>query len=270
MQFVKPVLFKEAVGKIGERSPIGSQLGSREWSAVPVALRERAFFSSRIESARFLQRAKDAITDYLTGARDTLPDGRTVLSVGSRQEFVKLLSAFAVSEGMGPLGADTAGTLQDITSQKRLSLIFDVQARQAQDFGYWKQGQDPDVLEEFPAQRFIRVIAVKEPRTEHAQFEGEVRLKSDLEFWTALNEDFGVPWGPWGWGCGHDVEDVDRAEAESLGLIAPGQRAVPVKQSFNAQLEASVEALDPELVDFLREAFGGRAEVSGGSVKWKI
>ena len=26
--------------------------------------------------------------------------------------------------------------------------------------------------------------------------------------------EFGVPWGPWGWGCGDDVEDVDLPGAQ--------------------------------------------------------
>src|SRR6185437_15736580 len=42
----------------------------------------------------------------------------------------------------------------------------------AGDYGYWRQGMDPDVLNEFPAQRFIRVLPVKEPRTSHMSYVG--------------------------------------------------------------------------------------------------
>jgi hypothetical protein len=272
MQLVNPIQFQDALGKLAQRRIVGSapDFGSAQWSAVPVGLRERAFFSARVENARFLQRGKDSLTDFLAGNRETLPNGEVALKLGSRQEFVKQMQSFSVAEGMGPLKPGDAGTIKDITSEKRLGLIFDTQTRQAQDYGYWLQGQDPDVLDEFPAQRFIRVIDVNEPRTEHALFEDQVALKSDLDFWARINQDFGVPWGPWGWGCGHDVEDVDRAEAEQLGLLQPGQAAVPVAKSFNDALEASTQNLDPEMVQFLADAFGDQVEIDQAAmaVKW--
>jgi hypothetical protein len=56
VEFTKPIPFEEAIEKVGDRTPIGSDLSSSEWSDVPLALRERAFFSSRVESVRFLDR----------------------------------------------------------------------------------------------------------------------------------------------------------------------------------------------------------------------
>jgi hypothetical protein len=55
MQFVAPIKFEAAIQKLGARSPIGAQLSSQQWSAVPVALRERALWSATIESLRFGQ-----------------------------------------------------------------------------------------------------------------------------------------------------------------------------------------------------------------------
>jgi len=269
MQFVKPLPFAEAIQKLGARTPIGSDLTSAQWRDVPVALRERALFSSQVESLRFLQRAKDHVGDFLTGAREVLPDGQTALKLGSRAEFVKQLSAFAQAEGLGPLDPKDAGTIKDITSQKRLELIFDVQTHQAQAYGDWKQGSDPDVLDEFPAQRFIRVHDVKEPRTWHTQFENGVWLKSDVAAWIRINQDFGVPWGPWGWGCGHDVEDVDRAEAEQLGLIQPGETPTSPELGFNSRLEASTRGLDPEFVNLMRQSFGDQIEITGDAMQWR-
>ncbi|MCI0351228.1 MAG: hypothetical protein L0Z53_17530, partial [Acidobacteriales bacterium] len=240
----------------GSRTPIGSALNSAEWADVPVALRERAFFSSRVESVRFLQRGRDAITDFLSGNKETLPNGEVALATGGRQQFVRDLSRFAIANGLGPLDPKDAGTIKDIRIEKRLSLIFDMQTRQAQDYGYWKQGMDADVLDEFPAQRFIREIAVKEPRDWHAQFEEGVWLKTDIDAWTRINRDFGVPWGPWGWGCGHGTEDVDRSEAEELGLIERGQAIEPVKADFNGNLKAGTVRLDSDLLGELRDALG--------------
>jgi hypothetical protein len=276
MQFVKPQPFTEAVRKLGSRSLITSQLTSEQWGRVPVALRERAFFSSRVESAQFLQRARNSIADFVQVHRETLDNGETALKTGSRADFIKQMQDFALSNGLGEIepGEEEGATkvpnkLTNLASERRLGLIFDTQTRQAQDFGYWQQGQDPDVLDAFPAQRFIRVQPVKEPRDMHQHHEGEVHLKSDLQFWIGLNADFGVPWGPWGWGCGHDVEDVDRAEAERLGLLKPGEAVTPVETEFNDHLQASVQSLDPELQKELKDAFGNQVKFQGDAVWWK-
>ena len=268
MQFVQPIPFSEAIDKLGSRSAIGSTLTSSEWADVPVELRERAFFSSQVENVRFLQRAQDAINDYLQGNRETLPDGQTILKTGSRSKFIDIMRAFALKEGMGPLDNESRHGLKDITSERRLGLIFDTQTRQAGDYGFWRQGMDPDVLNEFPAMRFIRVIDVKEPRLMHSPHEDQVYLKTDPIWARVINQDFHVPWGPWGWGCGHDVEDVDRDEAEALHLIRPGQRLQPDHKHFNENLQASTRGLAVELLDKLKAVFGNRLVVQGDTMTW--
>lgn len=259
MQFVTGQPFDQAVEKLGERSLIGSKLSSAEWGDIPIALRERGFFSSGVESIRFLQRARDGIADFLQSNRETLPNGETALKTGSRAQFIDQMKTFLAAEGVDR----TSGGLTDITSERRLGLIFDTQTRQANDYGYWRQGQDPDVLDEFPAQRFIRTQDVKEPRTSHTQQEDQVYLKNDPIWADVINEDFGVPWGPWAWGCGHDVEDVDRAEAEGLGLIAPGQQVQPDEKNFNENLTASTNGVDPDLITKMQEELGNQIVVDG-------
>src|SRR5579884_3765474 len=114
MQFISPILWEDAIDKIGDETPIGSALTSEEWSQLPLALRERAFFSAQVENVRFLQRARDFITDYMSHSVETLPDGNTALKAGSRQQFIKDMQDFAIGEGMGPLDAADSGTIKDI------------------------------------------------------------------------------------------------------------------------------------------------------------
>ena len=74
MQFVKPMLFQEAVDKLGKKAPIASSLNSSEWADVPGAIRERAFWfyltAHRLGDLRRLVnqygRAKESV--YPTGA----------------------------------------------------------------------------------------------------------------------------------------------------------------------------------------------------------
>lgn len=263
--FAAPLPFREAVGRLGERSAVGAMLSSDSWRDVPLALRERAFFSAGIENLRFLQRAHFAINDFLTGARDPVTGA---LKTGSRAQFVDIMRAFALAEGMGPLDASVEGTLQDITSNKRLSLIFDTQTKAAADFGNWKQGMDPDVLNEFPAQRFIRVREVVTPRPDHEEHEGDVQLKTNLDYWIARNADFGVPWGPWGFNSGMDVEDVDRAEAIALKLMDEDAELQPAEDDFNARLEASTAGLDQPTLSALQRYFGSQVHISGDTIRW--
>jgi len=269
MIFTRPVVFAEALEKLGRRQIVAAGLDTQQWRyLVPLAFREQSFWSSQIESVRFLQRAKNRITDFLAVKSEMLPNGEIALKVGGRADFIADMQKFAIAEGMGPIEPTDAGTLKDITSERRLGLIFDTQTRQAQDFGNWQQGMDPDVLDAYPAQRFVRERAVTVRRQSHLEFEGVVRLKSDVEFWRAVNQDFQVPWGPWGWGCGHDVEDVPRKEAERLGLIAPGEAAKPVALPLNENLQASISGLDPEILRLLIAAFGAQVKISGDTAFW--
>jgi hypothetical protein len=256
-----PAPFTEALDKYGKRLGIAATLDSSEWAQVPVQIRERAFFSAGVETARLLQEMRDTIGDYLAGAR--LPGGGLVAQ--GRQEFVKLMREIAIQEGLGRvddqgnvLPVINENDVRDIRSIARLQLIFDVQTEAAHSYGRWVQGIDPAVLKVFPAQRFIRVRPVAEKRPYHEVNEGRVELKTNLDFWLDMNRDFGVPWGPWGFNSGMGVEDVDRSEARELGVLKPGEKvdtAALIK--FNNDLRASVAGLDHEIVKALEDATGG-------------
>lgn len=270
MEFVKPLPFDEAIAKLGDQSIVGSTFTSSEWSDLPLELRDNAFFSSRIESAQFLSRAQGALGDFLAGHRTTAENGELMLATGSRAAFVSQMQDFLAKEGV----LRTTGGLTDIASEKRLGLIFDVKTRQAQDFGFWKQGMNEDVLNEFPAMRFIRIRDVHEPRQLHERFQDQVYLKTDPIWWLEINHDFGVPWGPWGWGCGHDTEDVDRDETEELGLMKSGQRldTAPLEKflNLNHNLQASIKTMPAELIEKLKKEFGDRITIRGDMMRWNV
>lgn len=279
-EFVRGTPFEEAVQKFGERSVVGSILRSANWSQVPTALRERAFFSATVENVRFLDRAQSFLEDSIAGVNN-----------GGRAKFIEDLQQFALREGMGSLDPDVKGTVRDIASETRLGLIFDTNMKAAQDYGYWKQGMDPDVLDAFPAQRFIRVAAVRKPRPRHEANLGAVRRKDDLKFWLYLNDPdiggFSVPWGPFGFNSGCDVEDVSRKEAVARGLITEDERVVTNQKAalltetptpgsgirradidLNANLQASTQGLDQPLKNLLELAFGDRVTFEDDIVRW--
>ena len=270
MEFIAGIPFEEALRKLGQRSPVGSILRSAEWSRVPVALRERAFFSATIEDARWLQARMNFLEDTLAATTETNESGERYFKAGGRSRFIEEAQADAIRSGPGPLDPNDEGSIKDIRSATRLRLIYDMNMQSAQDFGRWKQGQDPDALDAFPAQRFVRVAAVRKPRPYHQAAIGQVRRKDDLKFWVSLNHDFKVPWGPWGYNSGCDVLDVGRAESARLGLTKPNETIQPVEKDFNDHLQASTAGLASRLIGFLRSAFGDRVKFEGETVSWNV
>lgn len=266
MTFDTPIPFLEAIAKLVRRKVIPSRANSAQWREVSVALRERAFFSARVESARVLQGMQDYMQDFLEANR--MENGGLVAQ--GRAEFVANMRELAIREGLGKIDPETGridpnireSDLTDIRSISRLQLIFDTQTEAAQEYGYFQQGQDPAILDVFPAQQFIRVRPVKAPRSYHQAAEGSIRRKDDLKFWLSMNRDFGVPWGPWGFGSGMGVEDVDRNEAIAAGVIREKDVVKPIEKKFNDGLSASVRDFSGEMLAALQRAT--RGTLAGG------
>ena len=279
---IKPEKFLEAIRKLGRKKPIARKLSSKEWGSMPTQIRDRAYFTSNVESMKFLQRSKSMLDDYLSGARETVttPDGRkvTALKKASRADFVYEMQKLAKETGLGnvlPPGEDMTRDMitrtKDIASESRLNLIFDTQTQQAQAYGYYKQGQDPAILDAYPCQRFIRAEQRKEPRPLHERNKNKVKRKDDMDFWLKMNDEsiggLGVPFGPWGFNSGMDVEDVRRDEAEKLGLIEKNEQVLPPDDTFNKGLKASAD-VEPQLLEKMRDKLGLDFIFDGDFVEW--
>ena len=278
---VKPAKFKEAIRRLGKKKPVARKLSSKQWAAMPTQIRERAYFTSNVESMKFLNRSQKMIKDYLAGAREmvTTPDGRRVsaLKKTSRADFVYEMQKLAKQMGMGnvlPPGEDMSRDMitrtKDIASETRLNLIFDTQTQQAQSYGYYKQGQAPAILDAYPAQRFIRAEQRKVPRPLHKRNRNEVRRKDDMEFWLRMNDQsiggLGVPFGPWGFNSGMDVEDVRRDKAIQMGLIEKNEQVLPPDDTFNKGLKASAD-VEPEFLKKFLDKMGKDAYTNGEFVE---
>ena len=278
---IKPLKFLSAINRLGKKKPVAKRLSSKQWAAMPTQIRERAYFTSNVESMKFLNRSQKMIKDYLSGAREmvTTPDGRRVsaLKKTSRADFVYEMQKLAKQTGMGnvlPPGEDMSRDMitrtKDIASETRLKLIFDTQTQQAQSYGYYKQGQDPAILDAYPAQRFIRAEQRKVPRPLHKKNRNEVRRKDDMEFWLRMNDQsiggFGVPFGPWGFNSGMDVEDVRRDKGLQMGLIAKNQQVLPPDDTFNKGLKAAAD-VEPEFLKKFLDKMGKDAYTNGEFVE---
>ena len=273
--FTRAKPFAEALSLINGKTPITSELGSAGWAMLPRALRQRAFWSATVNDAHFIGDLHDALKDFLAGARETIvkDDGTTVtkLKVGGRADFVNQMRASGLARGFAPADEDK-GTIKDLTSEKRLNLIFDVNSQAAYGYGDWLQGMSPAVLNAYPAWEFIREEDRKVPRMIHVEHTGTIRLKTDVNFWVAMNNPriggFSVPWGPWGFRSGMATRDVSRRDAESRGLIKKGEYLKPIDRDFNQSLEAGVTNLAPVAQEWLKEQFGNQIEIVDGRARW--
>lgn len=276
----KPVKWEAAIDAVERRAPKPSKFNSARWSQEKPAVRERGFFSSTIECFRFLQAARDFLLAHVASERELVPPGDGPGGVGMRADgaarFLRDMSALAIEQGLGPVGVPASAVdqsdLTDIRSAARLKLIFRTGQKQAYGYGHYKQGvEDPDILNAYPAWRFVRNPGAKEFRKRHVAATGSVRLKNDKKFWLRQNATdiggFGVPYGPWGFNSRMDVVNVDRAEAERLGLLSPGEQVSPGVPAFNAGLRASLSGLDPDFKALLANRLGVKIGKSAKHVK---
>lgn len=252
----EPLPFEDAIRFLLDKEQLPAEWDAADWQAQEPDFRTQAFWSSRVENARFLDRSQGLIFDYMAKVRETIvqPDGTvvTALKVGGREHFVKRMRDFMIAEGMAKPSEFKSVNQKDITdirSVARLRLIFDTNVRQAYGYGQWKQGMKPAVLRAFPAARLIRDRGVKEPRPRHQSNLGEVRLKTDPRWADFHNAPeiggFGVPWGPYGFNSGVTQEDVSRSKAEQLGLDVGSVGPKPGKLTDGT--EASTKKMDPDL-----------------------
>lgn len=261
----EPKPYAQALDLIGRRTPIGAALSSEEWSAVPLALRDRAFFSARVLDVGFLGEARKGIIDLTDGTKS-----RAQVRTG-------------LMEYLGVLGADRAGIdntdLRDIRSEARLNLIIDMGQQEAAGYARWKQGQDATIRDEWPALELVRVRSSEKPRdwedrwTEaggrfHAGFGSRMIALRNDPIWTAISR-FGKPWPPFDFGSGMGVESVDRETAIEAGLMEEDDVIPPDEDSFNDGLEASLPSGDPYVLRKFQELFGDDVAVSeSGRVTW--
>jgi hypothetical protein len=275
--------FPEAVRFLLDKEDLPAEWDAADWTAQEPDFRNRAFWSAKVENARFLDRAHGLIFDYMAKVRETIvqPDGTvvTALKVGGRADFTDRMTKFMIAEGMAKPGEFVnvdQKDLTDIRSVARLRLIFDTNVRQAYGYGQWKQGMKPAVLRAFPAARLIRERGVKEPRPRHQNNLGEVRLKTDprwAEFHNAREiGGFGVPWGPYGFQSGVTQEDVSRREAIKLGLMVDIRNldATPAdvsRKRITDGLEASVKGMDPAIKAKLLEELRAKKAALGNPIE---
>lgn len=260
-----------AADLILKKALAASDIGSREWSYIHAGLRDRAFFVSRVEDVRILsetQRLVSAVT------RQNLDPSVF------RREMRKALEA----AGWTPKPGEE-GTIKDLFTKRRLDLIYRTNRDQARGFVQYKMFTTKAALEEFPAQRLVRVQHRNQPRDWDAKwmsaaqsvgwegvFRGsdKVALKTS-PIWTEISR-FGHPYPPFDFGSGMGVENVSMDECVKMGFIKPDDPPQKVPEvHFNDGLAESIPDLrnDSLCGRILHRDFGDQIVIENSKVKWQ-
>jgi hypothetical protein len=242
------------------RTPVLADLSAKQWGEVSLGLRDRAFFSARVQDLRFLAEARRQV-EGLAEARISRTEARDALQ--------KLLGSF------GDTSRDP-GDLTDLGSESRLNLILDTPLEQAQGYGRFLAEQDPAALDAYPLWELVRDEGREEPRDWAARwaaaggtfFGGRmIALKSD-PVWAAISR-FGTPYPPFDFNSGMGVRSLDRTTAEELGFLQPGEPVTPIAAGFNDSLQATLPDASPATVEGFKSIFGDQVDVRGGKVVWQ-
>ena len=264
--------FTAAVEKLSAGTPIGSILKTAEWELLPLELRESAFFSATIESSKWLEAAQSKILAAVSQTREKVARGTALMD---RSVFIAEMRKLGTELGLRPTDPGKVDTLQDPLSTRRLRLIFDIQTARAAGHAEWKMGNDADYLDAFPAQELVRKEERKAHRVWLKRWEAAgggiysgrmVALKTD-EVWTRISR-FGTPWPPFDFQSGMGLVELDRDEAELLGLITMDDVPEPQPLPFTENMQADVSSMSPRFVAGLKAIFGDQVAIADGKAMW--
>lgn len=187
---------------------------------VSAAVRNNSFFSACIEDERLLS-ALQKLVDQ------AVEDGWSV--GGFIDEALQELDRIALDPEK-----QKDETFQDnfskLYNSERLRLIYMTQMQLANGYRLFCDAFDPYRLNTHPAWKFHRQPGAKEQnkRPDHVQHQGEIRLKTDIEYWLDRNRPeiggFGNPYGPWGFNSWMRELPVRRGEVEKMGLLKHGEK----------------------------------------------
>ena len=276
--FSKPVAFAEALKSSKLKKLLPTAASSAELSKLDPQIRERARFMARVNHAGTLARLDAGITSLLDPSDQSGPSDASELRVQMKQH----LKSLGYDPENPPKGFEPAkpGSLRDIASDARLNLTIDTNIRMAHGYGRFVKANDADILDDWPCWEFVRDQQRKEPRGRDTWMSRWVRSggqlygpsrnrmiarKDDPVWSTPPFSFFGNPYPPFDFNSGMGVEEVDRDEAESLGVIKPSTVVQPQDRGFNTEVSGALSTDTPvHLQKAVRKVF---ADDASGTVR---
>jgi hypothetical protein len=268
----RPVPFREALNANRVKSILTTTGGTAQLQQLESAIKRRALFSATVSIAEPLVKLRASVQRILAGYGD---------QATARLELKQLWQDL----GYQP-DPDRAGGLQDLGSDRRINLQIETNVATARGAGWHEQGMQPDVLDEFPAQELFDAgnSGNRRGSSGHAGdlswpdrwakaggiFTGDrmIALKTD-PVWERLGspelfpDSLGNPYPPFAFNSGWRVRDIDRDEAESLGLITANTQLTPEPLDLDADLAATPALREQWLREAITDSGLGRFDADG-------
>lgn len=259
MLFDSPMPFREAIESLLARDLLPTNMSSAELRGLGKSILDRSLFSARNHYTEILDQLKNELQTLLNPVTAVRPDG-TPYTSGTDVASVRLRLRRSL-EGLGYQAPEgKKGTIEDLASEPRLNLVIKTNQQIAQGYGYARQGQNADVLDEWPGQELVRLEERVVPRDDWDERwraacqqagdtlalgiyrdTGRMVARKDSGVWQALgdgaggfDDTLGSPYEPFAFGSGMGTVDIDRAESVELGLIGEDEqvKAIPLNYAL--------------------------------------
>ena len=246
------------------RSTFPTDLGHVDLAGLSRELRMRSVFSARTTNADYVQEIANVVDDMLSG-KINLATGR--LHLMRKLKELGYDPEHGFPQDMANVPPAERGSLQDLSSERRIDLMLETNMRIAANYGRMVAGNVPSALHSFPAWELVRLYLRQVPRgtpDSHSvgwqrrwnnagdsvawegALQGRMLARKDSPIWEALGAGAGGyddcldnPFPPFAFNSGMAWRAVPRAECIALGLIAEDE---------------TPEATDAPLFDWQKES----------------
>jgi hypothetical protein len=254
------------------RALLPTTLGSAELrEQIASDIRVRSVFVSRASNAVFLSNLKGLVEKLAAGDMDHASARLALRQILSELGYTPEGGFPEVEAGAVPPAEP--GSLQDLTSTRRLDLILETQVDLVRGRGMQIRGMEPTVLRMWPAWELVRAIQTAVPRDWQSRWvvaggtlvDGGrmIALKADPiwgelgssgNFEDALDVDF----PPFAFNSGMRWTPITRSEVSRLGITGPDGQSVEEWQAEDRNIltgtqsglpapQVSVKKVDPDL-----------------------
>jgi hypothetical protein len=253
-----PMPFVEALKHLLAKEAMPSGMTSADWQQVDAGVRRQALFSAQTTMESYLDDIRNSVANIINPPTEP---GAALNPASARSLLRELLVnnyGYRPEEGK-------EGTLVDLSSDKRLSLVIKTNVELAQGAGKFVQGNlNEDVIDLYPAWELVRYEDKKEPRDWKQRWRiaaataGDARAAGALGnggrmvalkssgIWQALGDGaggyldtLGNPYPPFAFNSGMWTDDVSRDDAVELGLIGEGEKAEGAEFDFTTLFKAA-------------------------------
>ena len=279
----------EALKQWRSREVFTTDLSSREIIGFSKELRMRSVFSARVTNADYLQEIADTV--------DGLLSGKFGMAEARFRLFKKLKQlgydpAVGFPDDMATIPPAERGTLQDQSSDARITLVLETNMRIAANYGRMVEGNSPFARHAYPAWELVRLYQRHTPRGtpeshtagwearwrdagDSVNWEGAVKPETgnlklemialkDSPIWQALGDGAGGyddtlsnPFPPFAFNSGLAWKAVDRERCLELGIIGEDETPGEMEGSLLPgadEVSSIADRLSPDLrAELLRE-----------------